>query len=159
MERIRKFDCFFYLTYLLRGGFKVLKKSMVLILVFCLTITLALSGCSKQTDTASQGDENQVAEQISEAGTKDAGDVQKQESDKTAPNPAKTRKSSDALVVGYSDGFKGQFISAYNSSVCDTNVVRVCFSPLLRYNNKNEIENILVRATTFQKTKRLSHFI
>lgn len=132
---------------------------MALVLVFCLTITLALSGCSKQTDTASQGsEEKQVAEQISESGQQDGQDVQKQESDSTAANPAKTRKSSDALVVGYSDGFKGQFISAYNSSVSDTNVVRVCFSPLLRYNNKGEIEKVLVKNYDVSEDKKTFTF-
>ncbi|WP_432665738.1 ABC transporter substrate-binding protein [Wukongibacter baidiensis] len=136
----------------------MLKKSIVLVLVFCLTITLALAGCSKQTDTASQGEEKQVADQISEAGSKDAGDVQKQESDETAPNPAKTRKSSDAFVVGDGGGFKGQFISTYNSTVTDAYVMKLCFSPLLRYNNKGEIEPVVAKSYDVSEDKKTFTF-
>ncbi|WP_432401760.1 ABC transporter substrate-binding protein [Wukongibacter sp. M2B1] len=134
------------------------RKSIVLVLVFCLTVTLALSGCSKQTDTASQGDGKQVAEQISEAGSKDAGDVKKQESDSTIPNPAKTRKSNDAFVVGDSGGFKGQFISTYNATVTDAYVMRLCFSPLLRYNNKGEVENVVAKSYEVSEDKKTFTF-
>ncbi|SHJ71146.1 ABC transporter substrate-binding protein [Paramaledivibacter caminithermalis] len=123
------------------------KRSLVFLLVFCLIFTLALSGCSKETNSDSQGSgEKQVADQISEAGQQDAQNVKKQESDSTVPNPAKTRDSSNTFIVGDSGGFKGQFISAYNSSVTDAYVMRLCFSPLLRYNNKGEIENVVAKS-------------
>lgn len=123
------------------------KKSLAITLVLSLIFTLALSGCGKEVDNTSQDSEGKnLAEQINKEGQKDALDVQKKESDKTALNPAKTRNSSDILIVGETDGFKGQFISSYNSTAADGNVMRVCFSPLLRYNNKNEIENVLAKS-------------
>ncbi len=132
------------------------KRSLVLLLIFCLTFILALSGCTQQADNTQQ--DTELADQIDQEGQKDAQDVQKQESDLTVPNPAKTRKSSDAFVIGDSGGFKGQFISSYNTSVTDAFVMRVCFSPLLRYNNKGEIENVLVKSYNLSEDKKTFTF-
>ena len=125
----------------------MLKKSLVFTLVLCLVFTISLSGCGKEANNTTQdSEEKNVADQISEAGQQDAKNVQKEESDDSIPNPAKTRNSKDALVIGMSDGFKGQFISAYNATGSDANIMRACFSPLLRYNNKNQIENVLAKS-------------
>lgn len=135
------------------------KKSLVFLLVFCLMFTLALSGCSKKTDdTAQEGGEKKVADQISDSGQQDAQDVQKQESDDTVPNPAKTRDSSGAFVVGDAGGFKGQFISAYNSSVTDANIMRICFSPMIRYSNTGEIENVVAKSYEVSEDKKTFTF-
>jgi peptide/nickel transport system substrate-binding protein len=137
----------------------VFKKSLVLLLVFCLMFTLALSGCSKKVDDAgANSKEPEVANQISEAGQQDTQNVQKQESDSTVPNPAKTRDSSDVLVVGNNDGFNGQFIDAYYTSNADKNISELCFSPLLRYNNKGEIENVVAKSYEVSEDKKTFTF-
>lgn len=133
------------------------KKSLVLILVFCLIFTLALTGCSKPAEGPAE--EKKVDEQISTEGQKDAQNVEKEESDNSIPNPAKTRTSSDAFIIGDSGDFKGQFISAYNSSVGDANVMRMVFSPLLRYSQKGELEPILSKKWEISEDKKTITFM
>ncbi len=135
------------------------KKSLVLILVFCLTFTLALTGCSKTAEApAESGEGKEVADQISEDGQQDSTDVQKQESDDSIPNPAKDRETSDALVVGDSGDFKGQFITLYNSSVNDADVMRLCSSPLLKYNRDGEIVHVLAKSYEVSEDKKTFTF-
>lgn len=133
------------------------KRSLVLILVLCLACTLALSGCAKQ-EVDNPGEGAEVADQISKEGQKDGQDVQKKESDKTVNNPAKTRDSSDALIIGVSGDFKGQFISSYVATSYDKYVTRMCFSPLIRYNDKDEIEPVVAKSWKLSDDKKTITF-
>ncbi len=94
------------------------KKSLVLVVVFCLMATLALSGCSQPAEAPVE--DNQASEQISEGDKKDDAPAEK-------PEP---KGPSGSVVVG-SGSMNGEFITGWGNSSYDNNIRKLVMAPEL----------------------------
>ncbi|EOD00417.1 peptide-binding protein [Caldisalinibacter kiritimatiensis] len=118
----------------------MLKKVFTLLLVFSLTVSLVLVGCSNDTTKTDQKEATET-EIENETGTESEteNEAEKEESKKTN-NPA--LKRGNILTVAQDD-FDGKFNPILSSSVYDSNIVALIFDGLITNDPKgNPVPNV-----------------